>query len=531
MKFATYIANLLFSLLNKRRYTSFCGNADKIGTIQQKLLFDILKENNDTRFGIDHQFSAIKDIETFRKSVPLSDYESYKAYIEKIMKGETAVLTSSEVGNLVPTSGTNSASKYIPYTKSLKTDFSKQVNVWISNLFTHYKKLKHYKQFWIVSPASKPENHKSKVPIGFEDDSAYLGFVGRKLVKQVLIVPDEISQIKSISNYYFTICYLLLAEKQIGLISVWNPSMLIEMIKYISDNFPKIVEAIKTGIPALPDNNANDETIAKRIFRKDTKRARELENTGIDCLKIWPNLQVISCWTDAWAKLYLEEVKRLFPGIPVQGKGLLATEGIVSIPFVELDYPLLTYDSHFYEFIEIESQKLFLADELEKDKRYEVIITTNGGLYRYNMYDIVEVKGFYKGVPMLEFIGRSNRVSDFTGEKLNEIHVTEILDNLIKKHCITNGSFFLKAVIENHKTYYGLFADESILKKGYSPEIILDELETELCKNYHYYNSRMMKQLGRPKLFCLPAHSLNEQINKTDNQMSTKKEIRLVIPQ
>ncbi|MCK7539921.1 MAG: GH3 auxin-responsive promoter family protein [Marinilabiliales bacterium] len=67
-------------------------------------------------------------------------------------------------------------------------------------------------------------------------------------------------------------------------------------------------------------------------------------------------------------------------------------------------------NAHFYEFINIADEKTYLAHELEIDNEYEVNIITGGGLYRYSLNDIVRVKGFYKKTPMLEFIGKKDKV-------------------------------------------------------------------------------------------------------------------------
>jgi hypothetical protein len=529
LKTATYIANRLFLLLNRRRYRTFLKKAPDLAERQARLLLDLLKANQDTDFGRTHAFSQIHDIETFRKNVPITDYSDYQADIARLMAGQTNVLTHDPVTILVPTSGTSSASKYIPYNRLLRNDFAKQVNVWIYDLLRHHPNLRHGKQFWIVSPVVKPQYPESRLPIGFEVDSSYLGRLGRLLVRQVLLVPDDIAHFHDTENYHFTLSALLLSEKNLGLLSLWNPSLLNAMLQYIRTHFTELVEVLRAGPVQLPRPSDHDLQLAKKIIRKNPTRAAELQRLGPDWTALWPNLQVISCWTEAWAAIYLDELHRNFPNVTCQGKGLLATEGIVSIPLTGATHPVLTYDSHFYEFRDPTTQTLFLAHELEPDHDYEVILTTHGGLYRYNLHDLVRVKGFHHHLPMLEFKGRTNRISDYTGEKLSETAVTEILDHLLQPYVQTDATYFLKAVTETTPTHYGLYIDASLLNPNFTPETLLADLETELCRNIHYDNSRQLHQLGEPRLYLLTAAELSTFLTKSDGPASTRKTQRLIL--
>ncbi len=72
---------------------------------------------------------------------------------------------------------------------------------------------------------------------------------------------------------------------------------------------------------------------------------------------IWPYLTLISCWTSAYAKTYVSDIMQYFPGVDIQGKGLLATEGIISFPLVGKNGYVLSAQSHFFEFIEYKNEE------------------------------------------------------------------------------------------------------------------------------------------------------------------------------
>ena len=114
----------------------------------------------------------------------------------------------------------------------------------------------------------------------------------------------------------------------------------------------------------------------------------------------------------------------------ISRKGLLSTECVVSVPFWGAADPVLSYQSHFYEFRDIVHNEIMRATEVQPGKCYEVIVTTGGGLYRYATTDVVEVTSLAGGLPQLQFLGRSNRQSDLVGEKLSEFQVQQAISQL-----------------------------------------------------------------------------------------------------
>lgn len=84
---------------------------------QQKTFKSLIKSAKDTEFGIDHHFDKIKTFEDFQKNVPIRDYEDLKTYIEKIKLGEENILWKGKPLYFAKTSGTTSGAKYIPLTK------------------------------------------------------------------------------------------------------------------------------------------------------------------------------------------------------------------------------------------------------------------------------------------------------------------------------------------------------------------------------------------------------------------------------
>jgi len=137
---------------------------------------------------------------------------------------------------------------------------------------------------------------------------------------------------------------------------------------------------------------------------------------------------VVSCWADAAASSAAASLARTLAGVALQPKGLLATEGVVSIPYAGR-HPLAVR-SHFLEF-EDDAGSIRLADDLRHGSTYQVLLTTAGGLCRYRLHDLVQVDGRIGRTPTIRFLGRAGAVSDRVGEKLTDSFVSQVIAELL----------------------------------------------------------------------------------------------------
>lgn len=91
--------------------------ASKPVETQHKVFQNLISEAKDTAFGKDHNFGEIKTYEDFKSKVPIRDYEDLKPYVDRVVKGEENVLWKGKPIYFAKTSGTTSGAKYIPITK------------------------------------------------------------------------------------------------------------------------------------------------------------------------------------------------------------------------------------------------------------------------------------------------------------------------------------------------------------------------------------------------------------------------------
>jgi hypothetical protein len=161
------------------------------------------------------------------------------------------------------------------------------------------------------------------------------------------------------------------------------------------------------------------------------KKLRKLLSNGQFKPKdVWPNLALICCWTRAAASFYLQDFPEFFPGVPVCDITYGASEGRGTVSITAQDQ-MLAIRSHFFEFLPLVESggRPLLCHELKTGDSYYILFTTAGGLYRYNINDIVKVVGWHNQTPLLEFQHKGGNISSFTGEKLTESQVTQAVQS------------------------------------------------------------------------------------------------------
>ena len=108
------IAARIFAHLVVKKTRSWASNPV---TTQNQVFQDLIRQAKDTQFGLDHHFDQIQSLADFAQQVPVRDYEQLKPYVDRVVKGEENVLWKGKPLYFAKTSGTTSGAKYIPLTK------------------------------------------------------------------------------------------------------------------------------------------------------------------------------------------------------------------------------------------------------------------------------------------------------------------------------------------------------------------------------------------------------------------------------
>lgn len=472
---------------------------------QRGLLGGILRRNAATDFGRAHGFARLARVEDYQDAVPPRDYAEFQPWIDAAAAGKTDVLTPGRPLAFLPTSGTSTGAKLIPWTAALKREFHAALGPWVHGFMRSHPRAWRSSAYWSLSPPVWPEDRTTGgIPIGFDSDAAYLPVILRPLLGSVFAVPAAVANCRDPEVWQYATLLHLLAAGELSLVSVWSPTFLITLLEPLVAWWPALLEDLANGTFHPPvDHGGEIPRFGRRL--RDPRRARELRalagSGGVPSpARLWPRLNAISCWADAAARGPAQRLVELFPQAQVVAKGLIATEGVVSIPWPDAGAPALALTSHFFELVDAAGQ-VHPAWDLAAGACYSVLLTTGGGLYRYRLHDRVRVLGFHRRCPLLEFVGREGITCDLCGEKLAEPFVRACLER-VARGSGRNWRFALLAPSgRSAPPGYALFVTEVTPAETPAVARALDEA---LCANVHYAHARRIGQLGLLEVVPLP---------------------------
>lgn len=489
------LANSLWWLASSRSYAAFATALQDPAAAQEQVLRSFLRKNARTAFGQEHGLSEECTPAEFASRVPIRNYDDLRPWIERIRQGETRVLTDEPVRRLVPSSGSTAARKLIPYTASMHSELNLAIGPWIFDLYRMHPKAVLGVAYWSISPAiADPFQfvERSSIPVGFDEDAAYLGRWHKRLIDASMAVPSELKHISSTEDWRYITALLLLRRRDLSLVSVWHPSFFSLLMQTILDHWTQLLSEIATGTCAVA-KRLPPAARAEIRFRSDPRRSEELRISGpLKIDQLWPKLRILSCWTDGHAAGAAAELAQSLGSVVVQPKGLMATEGIVSIPF-QGQHPL-AIRSHYLEFQD-SAGLVRCSSELQQDHEYNVVLTTGGGLWRYRLEDRVVVDGMVGRTPSIRFVSKSAQLSDYVGEKLSDGFVASVLMKLFHE-AQTRPSFAMLAPdVDTKESRYTLYINAD------ATEEICAKLDGLLSANPHYAYCRRLGQLCPPRLF------------------------------
>lgn len=498
-----------------RRIARFVRACDNPAAVQQALLFDILRRQATTAFGRDHRFADIRTIADFRKHVPVAPYEAVEPYIERVKRGETnALIADDRVRMFALTSGTTAARKLIPVTDRYLRDYRRGWNMWGAKTYLDHRPRQLFLRA-LVQMVGDPEEFRTEAGIPCGNLSGFTAQVSPPYIRWLYSVPACSGKVKDARSRYYLALRLSL-PRSCAIFTSANPSTLVALARTMDAEKDRLLRDIHDGtlsndLDLPPEVRA---WITPRLKPKP-KRARELseiaERTGrllpIDVYP--PETILIGTWTGGSMGPYLRQLPAYYGHPPIRDLGLVASEGRMTIPF-ENDTPAGVLDiwSHYFEFVpegEAESPHPVVlgAHELEDEKSYFIVPTTHSGLYRYQISDLVRVRGFLGRTPMVEFLGKGHRFANLTGEKLSEHQVTQAQEVAAKRTGVHVGAYSLAPVWDDVRPYYGLFVEETDNAglRQFLPE--LDWCLGEL--NVEYAAKRESGRLGPVRAMILAA--------------------------
>ncbi|TFF36903.1 GH3 auxin-responsive promoter family protein [Mucilaginibacter psychrotolerans] len=375
------IINSVFTWFMKKRIHQIELFMKYPNEVQEEWFEQLVAGAENTEWGKKHHYKSIESLADFKRQVPIQNYDTLKPYIERMLKGEQNVLWPSEIRWFAKSSGTTSdRSKFIP-----------------------------------VSEESLEECHfkggKDMLTIYFNNRPNARIFTGKSLT---LGGSHQIGQLNADTSFG-DLSAVIMKNLPLWAEFYRTPHLDIALLENFEEKIEKMAHATKdvnvTSISGVPTWNI---LLFKRI----------LEITGKNnLLEVWPNLELYFHGAVNFTP-YREQFRKLIPCPDMYYlETYNASEGFFGIQDLEepgdmllmLDYGIF-YEFMPLEYLHDEDPKTLTLDEVELDKNYALIISTNAGLWRYMIGDTVK---FTSLAPYrIAITGRTKHFINAFGEEL-----------------------------------------------------------------------------------------------------------------
>ena len=366
--------------------------------VQEELLLNLIRTAENTVIGKQYGYSSIKSYKEFIERVPVSTYEDIEPLIERTRTGEQNVFWNTPIKWFAKSSGTtNAKSKFIPVS-----------NESLQNC--HYNASKDLLSLYLNNNEESQLFTGKSLRLGgskqlYEDNNTFFGDLSAILIDNMPIWAEFSST----------------PSNKVSLMSEWETKIPAIINETIHENVTSFA-----GVPSW-----------MLVLMNKT-----LEATGKgNLLEIWPNLEVYFHGGVSFEP-YRDQYKKILPGSGFQYYEIYnASEGFFAIQDLNNSSDLLLMLDYgiFYEFIPMDTfgtqeQKVVRLSEVELNKNYAIVITTNAGLWRYMIGDTVRFTSLnpYR----IRVSGRTKHHINVFGEEL----IVENTDKAIAKACKMTNS-------------------------------------------------------------------------------------------
>jgi hypothetical protein len=506
------LAQAVRKLTHVRHFYQATQNPEQV---QLTKLMQILRANEGAAFGTNHHFAKIKSYKDYCRYVPASGYEGFEPYIDRLRMGEKAQLTVEEPFMFATTSGTTDRPKFVPITRTHLRDYTHAFQL------HNYHMIKDFPQaamgkFLIMTSNDEEGVTEAGLPYG-----AVSGLLNKRqspIIKRHFAVPSEIAKIKDVEAKYYTLLRIAMG-RHVTAIMACNPSSLLLLADKMGERSADLIKDVADG--GINAQIAAELTPALRralaphmVPRKDVAaRLSALLSTQGRLLpfQVWPDLAVLSCWKGGPMAFYLDKTEQFYGPVHVRDFGYMASEGRGSIPIdgQGAGGPV-ALTSHFFEFvaeadIDKSNPEFKMLHELCVGRRYYIFFTTNAGLYRYNINDLVEVESMLAATPVIKFVRKGGGVSSITGEKITEEQVLGAFNQAVTRSDLCTIKHFTLEVELSMPPHYVLFLE---LEQSTNSAILQNFAATfDAClkeQNPEYLDKRDSGRLSEPRVRPLP---------------------------
>ncbi|XXG71248.1 hypothetical protein AAC387_Pa07g0546 [Persea americana] len=439
------------------------SNADEI---QKRVLAEILSENAHIEYLNRYNLDGETDQESFKRLIPVVEYEDLQPDIERIANGDTSpILCAQPISELLISSGTSGGkSKLIPSTEEelerrflLSRLLMPVMNRFVQGLdkgkalYFQFVRSESYTPGGLVARPVLTSLYKSKQ---FKD----------KPYDPYNIYTSPIETILCLDSYqsiYSQLLCGLCQNKQVVRMGASFATSFLRVIQFLEKNWTSLCNDIRTGtLDARITDHLVREAVMK-ILNPDPELADFVENEcsrdsweGI-INRLWPNTKYLQVIMTGTMSQYTPRVNYYSNGLPLASTIYASSEcfsGLNLNPLCkpsEVTYTLIPTLAYFeflpmhcndgvagcismLELLNKEKQDLVDLVDVELGQEYELVVTTYAGLYRYRVGDVLRVAGFKNKAPQFYFVRRKNVILSIDADKTNEVELQNAVNNAIK---------------------------------------------------------------------------------------------------
>lgn len=493
------------------RLRRFRTDARRAREFQHRTLLRKLARNADSDFGRDHGFATMRTVADFRKRAPILTYEDHHPYMLRVLDGQTNALFApgTRILMFAMTSGTTGEPKRLPITDELFREYRAGWLIWGGGVYGDHRELMGKKTLQLTSDW---QQHRAPCGVPCGQISGLAATTRPRVVRRMFLPPPVAARIHDPAAKHYASLRFALERRDLGMIITANPSSLVEFARRGEQQSEALLRDIHDGTLSCDLPTDVRTALAPRISRRHPQRARELDRLAqrhgaLLPKHAWPALSVLAVWTGGSVGVFLPQLAQLYGHTAVRDHGLSASEGRMTIPLVDgISAGVLDFYHHYFEFIPVEEYgsesehpTVLEAHELEVGRDYFIVLTTSGGLYRYDIHDVVRCVGFEGEAPLIEFLNKGKSFSNLTGEKLSEYQAIRAIEKSFNELRLPINTFTLAPVMERQPRYV-LLVERSV-HQGRAAELA-HQLQTNLEQINEEYASKCASGRLLPTIVC-----------------------------
>ena len=452
-------------------------NCAHAGEFSDRLLMQIVRDNENTEYGVAHDFSKINSVEDFKAKMPFTEYDNYAEGIERMTRGEKNIFTVYPIVHYALTSGSVGNPKRIPVSEQTMGLYAQYTSNVAAALISDYIRTHEHREMRngkrVITAVVSQTKVEDGTPCGPISGAMYMK--AKDAMKKLVASPEEVLYTPDKMDFKYLKSFYALKEPNVICLAGPFTTALYDLMHYIELNWKNLVRDIRNG--RLDKNVSIPDELRTKFnseLSPDPERADELraifeQGFGEPFVpKVWKNMEYINAIGAGGFVVYTNKLRRYTGSIPMTFGNYAASEAMMGVvtDVESMDYTLIPQGG-YYEFLPVDAEgdetalrtQTLKLNELEVGQDYEIIITNFSGFYRYRIGDVVTVNGYEGESPKICFKYRKKQMISIAGEKTNDSAVQYAVEEFSKAINMPVNDYSIYADTDSNPGRYVMFIE------------------------------------------------------------------------